>query len=277
VDRGEALYVYRPVPYNELSVAVFLMLVLGTFAFAPLAAPAGLFPLGGLCFLPLLALGALMLLTRATPTVIYRAGIEVSQPWWRRRLRGARFYAFDGIRNLYPASYEVTGAFMSPFASSAGTLVHVGLGIETHRGEKRVVKFTPGVLRGFRSESEGYLIAMEWLRRIYRERGRPLVEDAPPHTDADIARMAAQAREPLLPVEYILFAFFLPPALLASALALAPAAVREPLFVAPLLLAVLCLPVVAVYVTWKRSRRRNDLLTEMAKHREALRERTPGP
>src|SRR3972149_5279707 len=82
----EPLYTYRPVPYNELGVAGFLMLLLGTFAFAPLAMSAGLFPLEGACFLPLLGLAATLLLTRATPTIITAEGIEVSRPWVVRAL-----------------------------------------------------------------------------------------------------------------------------------------------------------------------------------------------
>jgi len=269
----EPLYTYRPVPYNELGVAVFLMLLVGTFAFAPLAAPAGLFPLDGWCFLPLLVLVAALLLTRATPTVITAEGIEVSRPWIVRALGGSRFVPFSAVKNIYPASYEVTGAFMSPFASSAGTLVHVGLGIETNGGEKLVARFTPGTLRGFRAESPGYTAAIEWVRRILRERGRPLVLESPALSDADVARMTAEAREPLLPIEGIVLAFFLPPSVIASILTLAPGSVFLPAILAGVILVAAVPPLWAVYLTWKRSGRRNGLLTELAKHREFLRER----
>jgi len=269
----EPLYTYRPVPYNELGVAVFLMLLLGTFVFAPLAAPAGLFPLGGYCFVPLLAVAASLLLTRATPTVITAEGIEVSRPWVVRLLRGPRFVPFSAVKNIYPASYEVTGAFMSPFASSAGTLVHVGLGIETNAGEKLVARFTPGTLRGFRAESPGYAAAIEWVRRLLRERGRALVLESPSYSDHEVARMTAEAREPLLPLEAIVIAFFLPPSVIAALLALAPGSVFVPAILAGIVLVAAVPPVWAVYLTWKRSRRRNDLLTELAKHREFLRER----
>jgi len=273
VSPGEALYTYRPVPYNELGVAVFLLLVVGTLALGPLAAPSGLFPLGGLCFLPFLLVGAALALTRATPTVLYSEGIEVSRPWIVRALRGRRFVPFEAVKNLYPASYEVTGAFMSPFASSAGTLVHVGVGIETLDGRRLVARFTPGTLRGFRSESPGYTAAMGWLRQIMRERGRPLVTETPRLSDEDILRMTAQAREPLLPLEAIVLAFLLPPSLIAALLALAPAIVVSPAVLAAVVAVASVPPTWAVFLTWKRSRRRNDLLTEMAKHREFLRER----
>jgi len=279
----QALFTYRPVPYNELGVALFLLTAVGTLIAAPLAAPAGLFPLGGLCLLPPILIALVLILFRATPTTIFTDGIEVSQPLWRRTLRGPRFFAFSEVKNLFPASYEVTGAFMSPFASSAGTLVHVGLGIETLRGERHVVRFTPGLLKGFRSESEGYQLAVEWLRRIYRDFGRPLVSEAASHSDADVQRMARQAREPLIPLTTIVAAFFLPPTLVALILAV----IQGPGLLPPPSLALALAvggipPGVAVYLTWKRSRRRNDLLTELAKHREFLRERaatvtTPSP
>jgi len=274
VSRGEALFTYRPVPYNEMGVALLLLTTVGTLFAAPLASASGLFPLGGLCLLPPILIALALILFRATPTTIYTDGIEVSQPLWRRTLRGPRYFTFSAIKNLFPASYEITGAFMSPFASSAGTLVHVGLGIETIGGERHVVRFTPGLLRGFRSESEGYQLAVEWLRRIYQERGRPLVSEASPLTDADVQRMTAQAREPLLPMTTIVAAFFLPPTLVALVLAV----VQGPGLLPPPALAVALAvagipPGVAVYLTWKRSRQRNDLLTELAKHREFLRER----
>jgi hypothetical protein len=163
---------------------------------------------------------------------------------------------------------------MSPFASSAGTLVHVGVGIETLGGERHVAKFTPGTLRTFRSESPGYTAAMAWLRQIMAERGRPLVLETPALSDEQVARMTAAAGEPLLPIQAIVLAFFLPPAVIASALAAAPGLVLVPAGLTAVALLASGPPLAAVALTWRRSRRRNDLLTELAKHREFLRERT---
>jgi len=87
------------------------------------------------------------------------------------------------------------------------------------------------------------------------------------------AAQAGAEQEPLLPLEAIVLAFLLPPSLIAALLALAPAIVVSPAVLAAVVAVASVPPTWAVFLTWKRSRRRNDLLTEMAKHREFLRER----
>src|SRR2546426_1024441 len=53
-DRGPLLYAYRPIPANPMTVAVLLLVLVVTLVIGPIAAgPGGLWPLGGLCFLPL--------------------------------------------------------------------------------------------------------------------------------------------------------------------------------------------------------------------------------
>src|SRR6266571_4396531 len=53
-DRGPLLYAYRPIPANPMTVAVLLLGLVVTFVIGPIAAgPEGLWPLGGLCFVPL--------------------------------------------------------------------------------------------------------------------------------------------------------------------------------------------------------------------------------
>src|SRR5207245_10796103 len=82
------------------------------------------------------------------------------------------------LRDVYPRSYEVAGSFLSPFASSAGTLVHTGLGLETNAGGRLLIRFTPGSIRAFRSESQGYIEAMAVIRDRFARRGEPMVRAA---------------------------------------------------------------------------------------------------
>src|SRR5881396_3001122 len=127
-DRGSLLYTYRPIPANPMTVALLLLLVVVTFLIGPLVAgPEGLWPLGGLCFLPVaLVLGAIALF-KPSQTRVFENGIEISFPLWRVMRGERRYYAWSEIRDVYPRSYEVAGSFLSPFASSAGTLVHTGI------------------------------------------------------------------------------------------------------------------------------------------------------
>src|SRR5205823_1253329 len=83
-DRGSLLYTYRPIPANPMTVALLLLLVVVTFLIGPLVAgPEGLWPLGGLCFLPVaLVLGAIALF-KPSKTLVFENGIEISLPLWR--------------------------------------------------------------------------------------------------------------------------------------------------------------------------------------------------
>ncbi|MGI0148886.1 MAG: hypothetical protein ACREDF_05080, partial [Thermoplasmata archaeon] len=133
--RGPLLYAYRPIPANPMTVAVLLLVLVVTFLIGPIAGgPAGLWPLGGLCFVPLAIVLLTMVLFKPSPTFVFEEGIEISLPWWRRILGVPRYVAWSDVRDVYPRSYEVAGSFLSPFASSAGTLVHTGIGIETKEG-----------------------------------------------------------------------------------------------------------------------------------------------
>src|SRR2546426_26619 len=172
-DRGPLLYAYRPIPANPMTVAVLLLGLVVTFVIGPIAAgPEGLWPLGGLCFAPLALVLAAMVAFKPSPTFVFENGIEVSLPLWRRILGERRYYAWSEIRDVYPRSYEVAGSFLSPFASSAGTLVHTGIGLETTEGRRLLVRFTPGSIRAFRAETRGYLEAMSVIRDRFSRRPR---------------------------------------------------------------------------------------------------------
>src|SRR5437899_562608 len=117
-DRGPLLYAYRPIPANPMTVAFLLLGLVVTFVIGPIAAgPEGLWPLGGLCFVPLAAVLVAMVVFKPSPTFVFENGIEISLPLWRRILGERRYYAWSEIRDVYPRSYEVAGSFLSPFAS----------------------------------------------------------------------------------------------------------------------------------------------------------------
>src|SRR6266540_4247582 len=120
----QLVFEYRPIPVSPMSVALLILLAIVTFVLGPLASPPELWPLGGLCFLPFLLLVALIAANRPSPTRIFYEGIEVSLPLWRRVLGTRRYYPWEDVANVYPASYEISGAFLSPVASSAGALGH---------------------------------------------------------------------------------------------------------------------------------------------------------
>ena len=265
---GRLVFEYRPIPVSPMSVALLILIGLVTFVLGPLASPPELWPLGGLCFLPFLVLVGFVLLSHPSPTRVYAEGIEVSLPLWRRVLGSRRSYAWDEVANVYPASYEVSGAFLSPFASSAGTLVHTGIGLETVAGDRIVVRFTPGVIRAFRGETEGYVKAMDAVREVLRARGRSLVTSVRRYSDEEVKGMAERAREPLLGMAAIVLAFLIPPALVAAVLLIlgtGPGALAVAVIGAALP------PALSIAFTYRRSRRRSALLSELSKFQESLR------
>src|SRR2546430_17568836 len=90
--RGPLLYAYRPIPANPMMVAVLLLGLVVTFVIGPIAAgPEGLWPLGGLCFVPLAVVLAVMVAFKPSPTFAFENGIETSIPP-RRRSPGERPY-----------------------------------------------------------------------------------------------------------------------------------------------------------------------------------------
>jgi len=279
-DPGRLLYAYKPIPANPMSVALLLLLLVATFVLGPVAAaPEGLWPLNGICFLPLGILFATMVLFKPNPTYIYENGVEISLPLWRRLLGQPRDFRWEEIRDVYPASYEVAGSFMSPFASSAGTLVHAGLGLETNDGRRMLVRFTPGAIRAFRAESQGFQEAMAVIRDRFARHGEPMVHTARIFTDAEVLEMQKEAREPLVSIAGVFLAFFLPPTIVAAVLlaaTAASAAITAPLAVAAILLA-LVPPAFSMVATLRRSERRNAILSELSKFQESLRERTRSP
>ena len=274
-DRGPLLYAYRPIPANPMTVAVLLLGVLVTLVIGPIAAgPEGLWPLGGLCFVPLALVLAVMAAFKPSPTYVFENGIEISLPLWRRLGGGRWYYAWSEIHDIYPCSYEVAGSFLSPFASSAGTLVHTGIGLGTNDGRRLLVRFTPGSIRAFRAESRGYTEAMTVIRDRFARRGERMVTTARALTDGEVLAMQARAREPLVSIIGVFFAFFLPPAIVAAVLVIASAirVALTPMVVAAAITIALLPPAASMVWTLAQSERRNEILSELAKYQEHLRE-----
>src|SRR5438034_10495442 len=97
--RGSLLYAYRPIPANPMTVAVLIIGLVVTFVIGPVAAgPEGLWPLGGLCFVPLpLVLGARAVF-QPGPTFVSEDGIEISLPLRWGILGQRRFYPWSAVR-----------------------------------------------------------------------------------------------------------------------------------------------------------------------------------
>lgn len=278
--RGPLLYTYRPIPANPMTVALLLLLAVVTLLIGPIAAaPEGLWPLGGLCFVPLVLVLVGIAVFKPSPTLVFENGIEVSLPLWQAIQGGRRYYPWSDIRDVYPRSYEVAGSFLSPFASSAGTLVHTGIGLETKEGRRLLIRFTPGSIRGFRSDSRGYVEAMAIIRDRFARQVESMVSTAKTFSDEQVLSMQAQARQPLIPVTGVFLAFLLPPAIVAallSILVVARVELTAPILVAAVLVAFLP-PAASMIRTLKRSERRNVVLSELAKYQEHVRERTETP
>src|SRR3989442_1487443 len=125
-DRGPLLYAYRPIPANPMTVAVLLLGLVVTFVIGPIAAgPEDLWPLGGLCFVPLAAVLVAMVVFKPSPTFVFENGIEISLPLWRRILGERRYYAWSEIRDVYPTSYQGAGAFLPPPPSMVAAILIV--------------------------------------------------------------------------------------------------------------------------------------------------------
>jgi hypothetical protein len=273
--RGPLLYLYRPIPANPMTIALFLLVLVVTLGLGPIVAgPQGLWPLGGLCFVPLAIVLIAIAAYKPSPTLVFEEGVEVSLPLWRRLLGTPRYVPWSEVLDVYPRSYEVAGSFLSPFASSAGTLVHTGIGIETKAGRRFLLRFTPGSIRAFRAETQGYMEAMAIVRDRFARRGERMVTTAKTFSDTEVLAMQGEARRPLVRIEGVFAAFFLPPSIVILLLVLLQwARVSLDSLVIALVLALAFLPPAASMIrTLRQSERRNEILSDLAKFQEHLRE-----
>ncbi len=266
--KGELKFQFVPLPLHPMTFA--LLIILGIVA--TLGIPRALGDpeesrTAWLWFLPFFLVVTLAILGRPSPTRIYGCGVEPSLPLWRRLLGHRRFYPFDEIRNIYPKPYYVGGAAMSPFAASAGTVEHIGVGIETKGGREFLLAFTPSLPGFVQGPSEGYRLAMDHLEAILDERGQPMVQDPPTFTAEQLGDMKREVLRPLMAFHIIVLAFFSPIALLPLAFLAIGAMGWDgygPLLYGVVVLGLLPL-ILMVVLTWRRSLRRHQLLREISK------------
>jgi len=264
MDRGELLWEYRPPRAHPIVYAAILVFGF-VFATGSLenALRASKPMLYALYALPLgLAVAAYVLL-RKSPTRIHALGIAPSRPLVARWVRP--FVRWDELAAVYPVSYDVTGAFVSPFASSDGKVTQTGLGLEWPDGRVETVAFTPTRFSQNTSRSRGYKEAMDVVRALFEKRGRPLAPQAATFTPEQRDAMVRKAREPFLPFFAIVFLFAsaAPVLWLLSWLGL-PIQASLPL--------ALVLPLATSLRSWLASRRRNAILNQLSKEREYLRQ-----
>jgi len=215
---------------------------------------------------PVVALLLFLALAWPSTTRIHESGIAPSRPLLLRWHRP--FVRWDELSAVYPSSYDVTGAFVSPFASSDGKVTQTGLGLEWPDGRRETVRFTPTRFALTSRRSRGYRAAFDAVQDLYARAGRPLVAAAPTYSAAEREAMLAEARAPFLP-------FFAIVLLFASAAPVAWVLLRLGLPVGAALPLCLVPPVATSLRSWAKSRRRNRLLDLLSKSAQFERERAP--
>ena len=214
--------------------------------------------------LPLLVTLLVLIALWPTTTRIHEQGIAPSRPValsWRHP-----FVRWDELAAVYPSSYDVTGAFVSPFASSDGKVTQTGLGLEWPDGRTETVKFTPTRFAQTSRRSRGYREAYSVVVDLFERRGRPLVPAAPVYSPDERAAMLAKAREPFLPFFAIVFLF-------ASAAPVAWVLLKLGVPVAVALPLALIAPLATSLRSWTKSRQRNRILDQLSKSAQFERQR----
>ncbi|MEE9236382.1 MAG: hypothetical protein V3U52_01135 [Thermoplasmata archaeon] len=271
IDRGEPRFEYRPLPASPISIALLMVTILVAATGLPLwILSRGFYGLWWLWATPPLLIFASMILGRPAPLRIYERGLELPLPLWKRVLGFRRLYPFEEIVNLYPRLYYVAGALMSPFAASVGTVEHLGLSLELRDGREVVLKFTPGVPRFSQGEEEGYRMAVEELRDIFRELGRPWVAQVESYSSQEIDAMKRRAAKSLMPFQVIILAFFAPVAIIPLLYTILTSFGFTMDSALPAAIVVLGIsPTMAMLLTsWIRSKRRHHYLKEISKFTE---------
>jgi pilus assembly protein TadC len=103
-----------------------------------------------------------------------------------------------------------------------------------------------------------------------------MVTTARMYADEEVLRIQETAREPLVSIEGVFLAFFLPPAIVAAVLVVASglAVPLSPPVVGVAVGVALVPPATSMLQTLRRSERRNEILSELAKFQEHMRERS---
>jgi hypothetical protein len=260
--RGRLLFEYRPPAVHPIAYAGALVFSV-VFAIGALEVWVRAAPLTLLAWyaLPLLlALWWWSAFARG-PTRIYMHGIAPARPRVVRATRARpAFVHWRALAAVYPSFYDVTGAFVSPFASSDGKVTQMGLALEWPDGRKETVQFTPTRFAMWQPESAGYQGALAAVRAAFAD--RPLVPQADTFSDDEAQRMISEAGRPFLPFFAIvlLFASAAPILWILAHVVHAPLAVALPL--------ALVAPIGVSVRSHVQSRRRNDLLDRLSKAAE---------
>lgn len=264
--RGALLLEYsppraHPIVYAGLLVFAFVF-VTGSLENALRDSRGDLVLLYAAPFLATLAIYAAMF---PSATRIFEHGIAPSRALllrWRRP-----FVRWDELSAVYPASYDVTGAFVSPFASSDGKVTQTGLGLEWPDGRTETVQFTPTRFALTSRKSRGYREAYGVVLDLFERQGRRLVPAGPTYTAEQKEAMLREARAPFLPFFAIVFLF-------ASAAPVAWVLLRLGAPVALALPLALIAPLATSLRSWTKSRQRNRILDALSRAAQLERQAT---
>jgi len=217
--------------------------------------------------LPVLATALLLVALLPGSVRIHENGLAPARPlalrWWRP------FLPWSEVAACYPASYDVTGAFVSPFASSDGKVTQTGIGLEMKDGRTETIQFTPTRFSLNSRRSRGFREAWPVVEGAFARLGRPMVPQAQVYTQQEKDALLAEARKPFLPFFAIVFLF-------ASA---APVTWLLTKVAVPTGAAVglgLLAPLGTSLRSWTASRRRNRILDALSKAAEFEREQAAG-
>lgn len=267
MDRGRLLFEYRPPRAHPI---VYAGLLLCLFVFVTGSVENLLRDdrpvLYAVYAAPVLLLLSWLALTYPSDVRIHQDGIAPSRPlvlrWWRP------FAPWSALAAVYPSYYDVTGAFVSPFASSDGKVTQMGLALEWPDGRVETVRFTPSRFTLWQSESAGYVQAMEAVRHAFA--GRPLVPSAEAVSPEEAEALVAEASRPFLPFWAIVLLF-------ASAAPVLWVLTRLGASVAWALPVALLAPLGVSLRSFMASRRRNGILNRLSKAAEHRRASGNGP
>lgn len=260
MSRGALLFQYAPPRAHPILYAGAIVFA---FVFATGSLENALRDDRGVLYLlyaaPLAATLLLMAVLWPSQVRIHADGASPSRPLLLRWHRP--FLPWSEVAACYPASYDVTGAFVSPFASSDGKVTQTGILLERRDGGHEVLRFTPTRFSLTSRRSRGFREAWPILEERFQELGRPMVPAAPRYAEQERNALQAEARKPFLPFFAIVFLF-------ASAAPIAWVLLRLGVPV-PLTLAVAVLaPLGTSLRSWTASRRRNRILNALSKSAE---------
>ncbi len=188
-----------------------------------------------------------------SPLRITGEGVWLPRSLIARMARRRRFYPWAEVRAAVPRFYDIGFGFMSPFASSRGTLTERGIGLETADGRSWLLKFTP--LRFQWVPPEG--APVERAMALLRERVPP--PKTRDYSGEEIARMEREANALLVSFGWVVAGALSAPALLAGLVALLPPGALP----AALLLSLAPFGYV-LRLSWSRGQKRHKVLNELA-------------